>query len=98
MDRTFFVTTTTYKRYTYFRDLTKAGRFFQSLYHYRRQNKFLIHAFVLMPDHLQLIMTPSFQMFLEKAMQLIKGGSSFRMHLPEKLWQPSFTNHPDRGL
>lgn len=66
LDRTFFVTTTTYKRYTYFRDFTKARRFFQTLYHYRRENKFLIHSFVLMPDHLHMIVTPSFNLALER--------------------------------
>ena len=97
LDRTFFVTTT-YKRYTYFRDFTKARRFFQALCHYRRENQFLIHAFVLMPDHLHMIVTPSFSMPLEKTMQLVKGGSSFRMRLPEKLWQHSFTGHRIRDL
>jgi len=91
--RTFFVTTTTYKRYTYFKDLTKARRFFRALYEYRRQGKYLVHGFVLMPDHLHLILTPAETVSLEKAMMFIKGGSSFQMRLPGKLWQPSFSNH-----
>jgi len=91
--RTFFVTTTTYKRYPYFADLTKARRFFRVLYHYRGEGKYLVHAFVLMPDHLHLILTPSPTLSLERAVQFIKGGSSFQMRLPAKLWQPSFTNH-----
>ncbi|HUN88742.1 MAG TPA: transposase [Terriglobales bacterium] len=91
--RTFFVTTITYKRYDYFRDFTKARRFFRVLYDYRRQGKFLIHAFILMPDHLHIILTPAENISLEKAMQFIKGGSSFQMSLAEKLWQPSFSNH-----
>lgn len=91
--RTFFITTTTYKRYVYFNDLTKARRFFRVLYDYRAKGKFQIHAFVLMPDHLHLILTPSPDIALEKAVQLIKGGSSFQLNLPEAVWQPSFTNH-----
>jgi len=90
--RTFFVTTTTYKRYPYFADLTKARRFFRVLYAYRKNGKYLVHAFVLMPDHLHLILTPSPTLSLERAVQFIKGGSSFQMRLPEKLWQASFTN------
>jgi putative transposase len=91
--RSFFVTTTTYKRYEWFRDLTKARRFFRVLYDYRKQEKFLIHAFVLMPDHFHAILTPAESLSLERSMQFIKGGSAFRMKLPDKLWQPSFTNH-----
>ena len=91
--RTFFITTTTHKRYTYFADLTKARRFFRVLYDYRANGKFLIHAFVLMPDHLHMILTPAPQLSLERAIQLVKGGSSFRMRLSQKLWQPSFMNH-----
>jgi len=91
--RTFFVTTTTYKRYPYFADLTKGRRFFRVLFHYRSQGKYLVHAFVLMPDHLHLILTPAPTLSLERAVQFIKGGSSFQMRLPAKLWQPSFTNH-----
>ena len=96
--RTFFVTTITYKRYTYFSDLTKARRFFRVLYDYRKNGKYLVHAFVLMPDHLHIILTPSSAISLERAMQFIKGGSSFQMRLPEKLWQPSFTNHRIRDM
>ena len=91
--RTFFITTTTYKRYTYFNDLTKARRFFRVLYDYRAQKKFLLHAFVLMPDHLHALLTPCSTLSLERAVQLIKGGSSFRLKMAEKVWQPSFTNH-----
>ncbi len=96
--RTFFITTTTYKRYTYFNDLTKARRFFRVLYDYNEQNKFLLHAFVLMPDHLHAILTPSPALSLERAVQLIKGGSSFRLNMSDKVWQPGFTNHRIRDM
>ena len=93
LSRTFFITTTTNKRYNYFNDLTKARRFFRVLYDYRAKGKFQVHAFVLMPYHLHLILTPSVGISLEKAVQFIKGGSSFQMKLSEKLWQPKFSNH-----
>ena len=35
-----------------------------------------LHNFVIMPDHLHLLMTVSGRMTIEKAMQLIKGGFS----------------------
>ena len=42
------------------------------LQHYRLQEKYLLHQFVLMPDHFHLLITPA--LTLERAMQLIKGG------------------------
>ena len=29
------------------------------LFHYRRQGKFLLHEFVLMPDHFHVLLTPA---------------------------------------
>jgi putative transposase len=39
-----------------------------------------LHAFVLMPDHMHLLITPAVDIALEKAIQLIKGTYSFRAH------------------
>jgi Transposase IS200 like len=41
--------------------------------------KFRLHDFVIMPDHLHLLMTLPSDMTIEKAMQLIKGGFSYRL-------------------
>ena len=41
--------------------------------------KFELHEFVIMPDHLHLLMTLPVDMTIEKAMQLIKGGFSYRL-------------------
>jgi putative transposase len=46
---------------------------------YRTENKYLLHEFVVMPDHLHLILTPQ-GITLERAMQLIKGGFSFQLN------------------
>lgn len=63
--------------------------------HYCDQNKYILHEFVIMPDHLHVLLTPSADISLERAMQLIKGGFSYRLG-PSKeglVWQESFTNH-----
>ena len=52
-----------------------ARLFLQTLYAYRRQGKFHLHAFVLMPEHFHLLLTP-LEIALERTMQLIKGGFS----------------------
>ena len=41
--------------------------------------RFQLQDFVIMPDHIHLLMTLQGDMSLEKAMQLIKGGFSFRL-------------------
>ena len=43
-----------------------------------RSGKMTIHEFVVMPNHVHLLLTIPGEMSIEKAMQLIKGGFSFR--------------------
>ena len=40
--------------------------------------RFLLHDFVIMPNHFHLLLTPAADISLEKALQLIKGGFSYR--------------------
>jgi putative transposase len=40
--------------------------------------RFQLHDFVLIPDHLHLLMTIPSDRTIEKAMQLVKGGFSYR--------------------
>jgi len=54
--------------------------FIEVLRHHRQRKKYLLHAFVLMPDHMHLLVTPAADVALEKAVQLIKGTFSFRAH------------------
>jgi putative transposase len=54
-----------------------------------------LHAFVVMPDHLHLLISP-FES-VERSLQLIKGGFSFRakreLAWNGEIWQPGFTDH-----
>ena len=70
--------------------------FLKILYGYRRQGKFLVHAFVLMPEHVHLLLTPANDVTLERAIQLIKGGYSHAFGLEFRggeVWQRGFTDH-----
>jgi putative transposase len=57
--------------------------------------KFQLHDFVIMPDHLHLLMTLPGDIAIEKAMQLIKGGFSYRLKkefgLQGEVWQRGFS-------
>jgi putative transposase len=93
MDRTFFITSVTAHRRSIFqRDATAdllVGVFFSC----RNQGKYLLHEFVIMPDHFHALITPASETSLERAVQFIKGGFSFRLKSSLPVWQVSFTNH-----
>ena len=71
-----------------------AELFLDVLQSYRGQHKFLLHAFVIMPNHFHVILTPSEGVTLERAVQYLKGGFSFRakreLHIQREIWQPKY--------
>lgn len=91
-ERVFFTTTVTAQRLPVFRRETNANLFLETLVHYRDEGKFLLHEFVVMPDHVHLLITPTDEISLERAMQFVKGGFSFRLK-KGSIWQAGFTNH-----
>jgi putative transposase len=94
-DRTFFITTVTWQRTPLFRHTKPAELMMDVLEHYREQKQYVLHEFVIMPDHLHLLLSPSPEISLEHAMQLVKGGFSYRLGKAKRglVWQESFTNH-----
>ena len=59
------------------------------------QGKFEVHDFVVMPDHVHVLLTVHGNNTIEKAMQLIKGRYSYRLkhefaYLGE-VWQVGFS-------
>jgi len=77
-----------------------AGLFIEVLLHYREQQKYLLHEFVLMPNHFHLLITPT--LTLERALQLVKGGFSFRakkeLGFGGEIWEKSFYDRRVRGI
>ena len=71
----YFVTSNTAGRKPFFRHERWAKLFIDVLLGYRPE-RFLLHEFVVMPDHFHVLITPKGS--LEKAVQFIKGGFSFR--------------------
>ncbi|MBI4443204.1 MAG: transposase [Acidobacteria bacterium] len=71
--------------------------FIETLLHYRNQGAYMLHAFVLMPEHFHILLTPARHTPLERAIMYIKGGSARR--IAEKLnskfpvWQRGFSDH-----
>jgi putative transposase len=60
----------------------------------RDKGAYQLHEFVVMPNHFHLLLTPGEATSLEKAVQLIKGGSSHEIHQQTgnkmEIWQVGF--------
>jgi putative transposase len=95
--RTFFVTSNAYQHRSLFQSERMARLLMDVLFDNRQKNRLLLHEFVVMPNHLHLLITPAFEIALEKVMQFIKGGFSFRdgkeLQVKFEIWQAGFTNH-----
>jgi putative transposase len=89
---TFFITTATYNRRRPFQSSVNADLFLETLQHYRRAGYYKLQAFVVMPDHVHLILTPQV-ISLERAVGFIKGGFSHRLASKLPVWQRGFTDH-----
>jgi putative transposase len=88
--RTYLVTAVTAQRRSLFQVTATAELMHRTILDYRSQGKFLLHAFVLMPDHFHALITPAPDVSLEKALQFIKGGFSFRLKSKLDVWERSF--------
>jgi putative transposase len=94
---TYFVTFSTWQRRRLFVVESYARLFLKTLYGYRKQGRFELHAFVLMPEHVHLLLTPDPDVTLERSIQLIKGGYSHALGVElgrkSEVWQRGFTEH-----
>ena len=90
----YFVTFATYVRRAVFQD-TEAGRLFvDELYKLRDELGFLLLSFVVMPDHVHLIIVPAPDVGLAKIMQYVKGRFARLHHARDggtgSLWQSRY--------
>ncbi len=76
--RTFFVSSTTAGRRALLQSDRMAQLLVDVLAEIRHKRRFLLHEFVIMPNHFHLLLTPAAEIPLEKALQFIKGGFSYR--------------------
>ena len=94
---TYFVTFSTWQRQRLFVVESYVRIFLKTLYGYRRERKFSLHAFVVMPEHVHLLLTPSEDVTIERVIQLIKGGYSHSLGSEigrkREIWQRGFTDH-----
>ena len=88
----YFITAGTFQKQSLFQSDRMASLFVEVMMGYWAQQKFLLHEYVLMPNHFHLLITPTLS--LERALQLIKGGFSFRakreVGFGGEIWEKSF--------
>jgi putative transposase len=95
----YFITASTARRALLFRKEPMAQSFVEVLLHYRDHKDYLLHEFVAMPDHFHLLISPALS--LERSLQLIKGGFSYRakkeLAFAGEIWEKSFYDRRVRG-
>jgi putative transposase len=91
---TYFVSTKCWQNHSIFQVAESAEILIRKMLEYRDKGNYLLHEFVVMPDHLHILITPDNSTSLERAMQLIKGGSSHEIHKVRgstaSIWQSGF--------
>lgn len=94
---TYFVTSRTWESRSLFAIMPACQIFLEALFHYRDQGAYQLHAFVLMPEHFHVLITPASDTTLERTVQYINGGSArsmgeeLRLRFP--VWQRGFSDH-----
>ena len=93
--RTYFTSFSTFGRRRLFQVEATARLMVETLQGYRAKGSFAMHAFIVMPDHVHVLLTPAPDVSLEKAIQLMKGGFSFRLKSKLDVWE---RGHFDRRI
>jgi putative transposase len=90
----YFVTTKAHDNRSLFQVTENAEVVVEVLLRNRSAGAYSLHEFVLMPNHLHVLLTPGPTTTLERAMQLIKGGVSYEIHKRRghrmEIWQAGF--------
>jgi len=93
-DGTYFITASNFEKQSLLQSDRMAGLFIEVLFHYQKQEKYRLHEYVIMPNHFHLLITPIPPITLEKSVQFIKGGFSYRakreLSFVGEIWQTSF--------
>ena len=95
--RTFFVSSRTFQGEVIFKKPAFAEMFIKVMFDNRDKSRMLVHEFVVMYDHVHVVLTPAVEHSLEKAVQFLKGGFSYRVKkelgYKWEIWQPRFNEH-----
>jgi putative transposase len=91
--QTYSFTAISHERRRIFQRSANADLMIATVFRYRDQSRFRLHGFVVMPNHIHILLTPKES--IEKIAQLIKGGFSFavRNQFAGEVWQEGYHAH-----
>ena len=99
--RTFLTSSTTWERRSLLQSHGLCELLLDVIRENRSKKRLQVHEFVFMRDHVHLILTPGPLVSLEKAMQFVKGGFSYRlkkeMNFNGEVWQKGYNETRIRG-
>jgi putative transposase len=92
---TYAIAMLTLNRHRHFQRTGNADLFISTLFRYRDQNKFALHGFVVMPDHVHVLVTPAIDVSTSRCVQFIKGGYSHAQpqKAPGGFWHSGYHEH-----
>src|SRR5690348_7086489 len=97
MTKTYFITADAYMHQHLFQRTETADLLLNTIFRYRDANEFSVHEFVVMPNHLHLLISTEDGHSVGRAMQLVKGGFSHAIGQAgpklKAVWQPSYYEH-----
>src|SRR5208337_3711636 len=102
MTKTYFITASAYMHQNLFQRTETADLLVATLFGYRDAGEFLLHEFVIMPNHIHLLLSVDDDHAIGRVVQLVKGGFSFAMGKAglklKAAWQPSYYEHRVRDV
>jgi putative transposase len=92
---TYAITISTFQQRRHFQRTANAELFISMLFQQRDKKRFELHGFVVMPDHIHVLITPAINESTAKCVQYIKGGYSFaaRQQTSGEIWHMGYHEH-----
>ena len=96
---TYAITISTFQQHRHFQRTANAELFITTLFQHRDKGRFQLHGFVVMPDHIHVLITPAINESTAKCVQYIKGGYSFaaRKTKSGEIWHSGYHEHRIRN-
>jgi putative transposase len=96
MTKTYFITASAYMHQNLFQRTETADLLVNTIFRYRDAGEFVLHEFVIMPNHIHLLLSTD-ETHIGRAMQMVKGGFSHALGKSglklKAVWQPSYYEH-----
>ena len=93
---TYFVTVAVARRRALLQNEDHACLLSKLTFYFRDEGRYFLHAFVIMPDHMHALITPSYDHSVDRCMQCIKAGFTHAIRRSDAVWRRGFREHKVR--